>query len=110
MNIVVEEGVKIVFIFVGNLKMWIGWLKECGIIVVYVVFFFKFVMKCEEVGVDVIVVEGFEVGGYNGWEEIIIFCLILVVCEVIILFLIVVGGIGMGEVIFVLMVLGVEGV
>ena len=32
MNIVVEEGVKIVFTSAGNPKTWTGWLKERGII------------------------------------------------------------------------------
>lgn len=109
-NMVIEEGVKIVFIFVGNLKIWIEYLYEYGIIVVYVVVSIKFVVKCEEVGVDVIVVEGFEVGGYNGWEEMIILCFILVVRQIIIVLLIVVGGIGLGESILVVMVLGVDGV
>ena len=31
MNIVVEEGVKIVFTSAGNPKTWTGWLKERGI-------------------------------------------------------------------------------
>lgn len=37
MNIVVEEGVKIVFTSAGNPKTWTGWLKERGITVVHVV-------------------------------------------------------------------------
>ena len=36
MNIVVEEGVKIVFTSAGNPKTWTGWLKERGITVVHV--------------------------------------------------------------------------
>ena len=37
MNIVVEEGVKIVFTSAGNPKTWTGWLKERGITVAHVV-------------------------------------------------------------------------
>ena len=36
MNIVVEEGVKVVFTSAGNPKTWTGWLKERGITVVHV--------------------------------------------------------------------------
>ena len=38
MNIVVEEGVKIIFTSAGNPKTWTGWLKERGITVVHIVF------------------------------------------------------------------------
>ena len=37
MNIVVEEGVKIIFTSAGNPKTWTGWLKERGITVVHIV-------------------------------------------------------------------------
>ena len=50
MNIVVEEGVKIVFTSAGNPKTWTGWLKERGITVVHVVSSSRFAVKCEEAG------------------------------------------------------------
>lgn len=81
MNIVVEEGVKIVFTSAGNPKTWTGWLKERGITVAHVVSSSKFAMKCEEAGVDAIVAEGFEAGGHNGREETTTLCLIPAVRE-----------------------------
>ena len=42
MNIVVEEGVKIIFTSAGNPKTWTGWLKERGITVVHIVSFSRF--------------------------------------------------------------------
>ena len=110
MNIVVEEGVKIVFTSAGNPKTWTGWLKERGITVAHVVSSSKFAMKCEEAGVDAIVAEGFEAGGHNGREETTTLCLIPAVREATTLPLIAAGGIGTGEVIFALMALGAEGV
>ena len=91
MNIVVEEGVKIVFTSAGNPKTWTGWLKE-------------------EAGVDAVVAEGFEAGGHNGREETTTFCLIPAVHEATTLPLIAAGGIGTGEGILAAMVLGAEGV
>ena len=76
MNIVVEEGVKIVFTSAGSPKTWTGWLKERDITVVHVVSSSKFAVKCEEAGVDAIVAEGFEAGGHNGREETTTLCLI----------------------------------
>ena len=110
MNIVVEEGVKIVFTSAGNPKTWTGWLKERGITVVHVISSSKFAMKCEEAGVDAVVAEGFEAGGHNGREETTTFCLIPAVRKSTTLPLIAAGGIGTGEGILAAMVLGAEGV
>src|SRR6056300_639944 len=69
MDIIVEEGVKIVFTSAGNPKTWTAWLQERGIIVVHVVSSVKFALKAQEAGVDAIVAEGFEAGGHNGRDE-----------------------------------------
>ena len=55
MQILVDEGVKIVFTSAGNPKTWTKFLKEHGITVVHVVSSSKFAGKCEEAGVDAIV-------------------------------------------------------
>lgn len=110
MNIVVEEGVKIVFTSAGNPKAWTGWLKERGVTVAHVVSSSKFAVKCEEAGVDVVVAEGFEAGGHNGREETTTFCLIPAVRRATTLPLIAAGGIGTGEAILAARVLGAEGV
>ena len=65
MNLMVEEGVKIVFTSAGSPKKWTPFLKEHGITVVHVVSSSLFAVKCEEAGVDAIVAEGFEAGGHN---------------------------------------------
>ena len=96
MNIVVEEGVKIVFTSAGNPKTWTGWLKERGITVIHVVSSSRFAVKCEEAGVDAVVAEGFEAGGHNGREETTTFCLIPAVREATTLPLIAAGGIVLG--------------
>lgn len=110
MNIIVEEGVKIVFTSAGNPKAWTGWLKERGVTVAHVVSSSKFAFKCEEAGVDAIVAEGFEAGGHNGREETTTFCLIPAVRRATTLPLIAAGGIGTGEGVLAAMILGAEGV
>lgn len=110
MNIVVEEGVKIIFTSAGNPKTWTGWSKERGITVVHIVSSSRFAVKCEEAGVDAVVAEGFEAGGHNGREETTTFCLIPAVREATTLPLIAAGGIATGEGILAAMVLGAEGV
>jgi enoyl-[acyl-carrier protein] reductase II len=110
MNIIVEEGVKIVFTSAGNPKTWTSWLKEKGITVVHVVSSAKFALKCQEAGVDAVVAEGFEAGGHNGREETTTLCLIPAVRKAISLPLIAAGGIGTGEAILAASVLGADGV
>lgn len=110
MNIVVEEGVKIVFTSAGSPKTWTGWLKERGIIVVHVVSSSKFAVKCEEAGVDAIVAEGFEAGGHNGREETTTLCLIPAVRQATHLPLIAAGGIATGQGMLAAQVLGADGV
>lgn len=110
MNIIAEEGVKIVFTSAGNPATWTAWLKERGITVVHVVANTKFAKKCESAGVDAIVAEGFEAGGHNGREETTTMCLIPMVREVCSLPLIAAGGISSGKAMAAALCLGAEGV
>jgi enoyl-[acyl-carrier protein] reductase II len=110
MEIIVEEGVKIVFTSAGNPKTWTEHLKNKGITVVHVVSNTKFAKKCEEAGVDAIVAEGFEAGGHNGREETTTLCLIPMVREAVTIPLIAAGGIGSGKTMLAAMALGAEGV
>jgi enoyl-[acyl-carrier protein] reductase II len=110
MDIIVSEGVKIVFTSAGNPAKWTPFLKERGIIVAHVVSNTKFALKCAEVGVDVIVAEGFEAGGHNGREETASMVLIPHVRSVVSLPLIAAGGMGSGEAMLAAMCLGAEGI
>lgn len=110
MEIIVEEGVKIVFTSAGNPKTWTEHLKSKGITVVHVVSNTKFAKKCEEAGVDAIVAEGFEAGGHNGREETTTMCLIPMVREAVSIPLIAAGGIGSGKTMLAAMALGADGV
>ncbi len=110
MDIIVEEGVKIVFTSAGNPKTWTSWLKEKGIIVVHVVSSVKFALKAQEAGVDAVVAEGFEAGGHNGRDETTTLTLIPMVKEHIQIPLIAAGGIATGRGILASMVLGADGV
>jgi len=110
MQIIVEEGVKIVFTSAGNPKTWTSFLKEKGITVVHVVSSSKFALKAQEAGVDAVVAEGFEAGGHNGREETTTVTLIPMVRENITIPLIAAGGIATGRGMLAAMVLGADGV
>ncbi len=110
MNIIVEEGVKIVFTSAGNPKTWTSWLQERGITVVHVVSSVKFALKAQEAGVDAVVAEGFEAGGHNGRDETTTLALIPMVKEKIHIPLIAAGGIATGKAMLATMILGADGV
>jgi len=110
MDIIVEEGVKIVFTSAGNPKTWTSFLKEKGITVVHVVSSSKFALKAQEAGVDAVVAEGFEAGGHNGREETTTLALIPMVKQKINIPLIAAGGIATGRGMLAAMVLGADGV
>ena len=110
MDIIVEEGVKIVFTSAGNPKTWTFFLKEKGITVVHIVSSVKFALKAEAAGVDAIVCEGFEAGGHNGREETTTFTLIPMVKEQVKISVIAAGGIATGRGMLAAMVLGADGV
>ena len=110
MNILVEEGVKIVFTSAGNPKTWTGFLKGHGIKVAHVVSSSKLAVICEPAGGDAIVAAGFEAGGHNGREETTTLCLIPAVRRATTLPLIAAGGIGTGNAMLATFALGAEGV
>ena len=109
-DIVIQEGVKIVFTSAGNPNRWTSKLKSHGIKVVHVVSSIKFAMKAQEAGVDAVVAEGFEAGGHNGREETTTFTLIPMVKEYLTIPLIAAGGIASGRGILAAEVLGADGV
>jgi len=110
MDIIVEEGVKIVFTSAGNPKTWTKWLQDKGITVVHVVSSVKFALKAQEAGVDAVVAEGFEAGGHNGRDETTTLTLIPMVKEQLQIPLIAAGGIATGKAMLACMVLGADGV
>jgi enoyl-[acyl-carrier protein] reductase II len=110
MQLIAEEGIKIVFTSAGNPKTWTGYLKRHGVTVVHVVSGAKFAEKCAAAGVDAIVAEGFEAGGHNGREETTTMALIPQVRRVTNLPLLAAGGIALGQQMLAAFALGADGV
>ena len=110
MDIIVEEGVRIVFTSAGSPKKWTSMLKSHGITVAHVVSSALFAKKCEDAGVDAVVAEGFEAGGHDGREETTTLALIPQVARLCSLPLIAAGGIASGASMCATFALGAEGV
>lgn len=109
-QIVIDEGVKIVFTSAGNPKTWTQLFKQNGITVVHVVSSSKFAVKAQEAGCDAVVAEGFEAGGHNGREETTSMVLIPSVTKAVTIPVIAAGGIATGRQMLAAMIMGAEGV
>ena len=109
-QVVIDEGVKIVFTSAGNPKTWTALFKRHGITVVHVVSSSKFALKAQDAGCDAIVAEGFEAGGHNGREETTTMVLIPAVTKTVSIPVIAAGGIATGRQMLATMVMGAEGV
>lgn len=109
-QIVIDEGIKIVFTSAGNPKTWTPVLKQHGITVVHVVSSSVFAKKAEDAGCDAVVAEGFEAGGHNGREETTTMVLVPAVRDAVRIPVLAAGGIATGKQMLAAMVLGADGV
>jgi enoyl-[acyl-carrier protein] reductase II len=109
-EIIIKEGIKIVFTSAGNPKTWTSVLKENGITVAHVISSSKFAKKAEDAGCDAVVAEGFEAGGHNGSEETTTMVLVPAVVNTVTIPVLAAGGIATGRQMLAAMVMGAEGV
>lgn len=110
MKTALDEGIRIFFTSAGSPKKWTPFLKKEGCVVVHVVSTPDFAQKCQDAGVDAVVIEGFEAGGHNGRDEITTLVLLQQVKDLLSIPIIAAGGIGSGNAILAAMALGAEGV
>jgi len=109
-DVVIKEGVKIVFTSAGNPKTFTQLLKQNNVTVVHVVPSVKFGLKAEGAGCDAVVGEGVEAGGHNGFDEISTMTLIPQLVDALKIPVIAAGGIGDGRGILAVLSLGAEAV
>jgi enoyl-[acyl-carrier protein] reductase II len=76
MRLMVEERVPVVITSAGNPKLWTSYLKENGIRVAHVVPTLYHARKAVEGGVDAVIAEPAESGGYRGEHEVSMMVLI----------------------------------
>ena len=110
MEVIMDEGVSVVFTSAGNPALWTEKLHKKGIKVVHVVSSSKFALKAQAAGVDAVVAEGFEAGGHNGREETTTLVLLPQVCQAVSIPVIAAGGIASGKAMFAAMALGASAV
>ncbi len=69
-DISIEGGAAAVITSAGNPKRFTKKIKDAGLVVLHVSPNVTLAKKAEDAGVDIIVAEGFEAGGHNGFDEI----------------------------------------
>jgi enoyl-[acyl-carrier protein] reductase II len=110
LQMAIDEGVRIFFTSAGSPKTHTAWLKSQGATVVHVASTPELALKCQDAGVDAVVVEGFEAGGHNGRDELTTLVLLQQLRGKLNIPLIIAGGIGSGAAIVAALALGADGV
>ena len=110
LELLLDEGVDIVFTSAGDPSRYTSRLKAKNVRVCHVVSSSRFAIKAFEAGVDAVVAEGFEAGGHNGREETTSMVLIPAVCRAVDIPVIAAGGIATGRQMLAAFALGAEGV
>lgn len=105
-----DEGIRIFFTSAGSPKTYTSWLKSHDAIVVHVASTPELALKCQDAGVDAVVIEGFEAGGHNGRDELTTLVLLQQIRGKLSIPLIAAGGIGSGYAIAAALALGADAV
>lgn len=105
-----DLGVRCFILSAGSPKIFTPWLKERHATVIHVTATPRMAKKCEDAGVDIVVVEGFEAGGHNGRNELTSMVLIPQVKKQVSIPVLAAGGIASGKQMYAAMALGADGV
>src|SRR5690349_19257641 len=109
-DFVVEQGVKFVTTSAGDPRKYTAQLKAAGLTVFHVVPSLAAALKAIEAGVDGLVVEGGEGGGFKNPREVATMVLLPLVCSKVDVPVIAAGGMVDGRTMLAAFVLGAEGV
>ena len=109
-DFVIDQGIKFVTTSAGDPMKYTSSLKEAGLTVFHVVPSLKGALRAIEAGVDGLIVEGGEGGGFKNPEDVASMVLIPQVCEQVDVPVVAAGGITDGRSMAAAFALGAEGV
>ena len=109
-DVVIEEGVGIVTTSSGSPATYASEFKRAGMKVIHVVASVKHAASAEARGADIVIAEGYEAGGHNGFDELPTFVLVPQVVDAVNIPVIAAGGIVDARGIVAALALGAEGV
>jgi enoyl-[acyl-carrier protein] reductase II len=106
----VKGGAAVITTSAGSPKRFTQKIQDSGCRVMHVVSSVAFARNSAEAGVDVIVAEGFEAGGHNGFDEIATMALVPQVVDAVDVPVVAAGGISDGRGFVAALALGARGV
>ena len=109
-DFIIEQGVKFVTTSAGDPKKYTALLKDAGLTVFHVVPSLKGAVRAIEAGVDGLIVEGGEGGGFKNPQDVASMVLIPQVCEAVDVPVVAAGGITDGRSMAAAFALGAEAV
>ena len=109
-DFVIEQGIQFVTTSAGNPKKYTAQLKDAGLTVFHVIPHLKAALQAVEAGVDGLVVEGGEGGGFKNPQDVASMVLLPLVCSKVDVPVIAAGGITDGASMAAAFALGAEGV
>ncbi len=107
---IIDQGVKFVTTSAGDPQKIVGPLKEAGLTVFHVVPSLKAALRAVDCGVDGLVVEGGEGGGFKNPRDVATMVLLPLVCERVRVPVIAAGGMVDGRTMAAAFALGAEGI
>lgn len=107
---IIDQGVQFVTTSAGDPMKYTGMLKEAGLTVFHVVPSLKGALRAIEAGVDGLIVEGGEGGGFKNPQDVASMVLIPLVAEAVNVPIVAAGGIADGASMAAAFALGAEGV
>ncbi len=107
---VIDQGIKFVTTSAGDPMKYTGMLKQAGLTVFHVVPSLKAALRAVEAGIDGLIVEGGEGGGFKNPKDVASMVLIPQVCEAVDVPVVGAGGIMDGASMAAAFALGAEGV
>ena len=107
---IIDEGVKFVTTSAGDPRKYTEVIKEAGLTVFHVVPNLEGALRAVEAGVDGLIVEGGEGGGFKNPKDVASMVLIPLVCEAVNVPVVAAGGISDGKSMAAAMALGADGV
>jgi enoyl-[acyl-carrier protein] reductase II len=109
-NVSIDKGASVISTGSGSPKKFTRMIKDRGQKVMHVVSSVSFAEKCADVGVDVIVAEGYEAGGHNGFDETTTMALTPQIVNAVDIPVVAAGGISDGRGFVAALALGAKGV
>ncbi len=106
----IKNGATVIATSAGSPKRYTAMIKDRGCQVLHVVSSVKFAVKCQEAGVDIVIAEGFEAGGHNGFDELTTLALVPQVVKAVDIPVVSAGGISDGKGLIAALALGARGV